>query len=55
MKNVLANAGDLGLTPLLKDPLEKELATQSSFLAWSIPMDSGAWGGKGLQPMGSQE
>ena len=26
-----------------KDPLEKEMATHSSILAWEIPMDRGAW------------
>ena len=26
-----------------KGPLEKEMATQSSILAWRIPMDRGAW------------
>ena len=26
-----------------EDPLEKEMATQSSTLAWQIPMDGGAW------------
>ena len=26
-----------------KDPLEKDMATQSSILAWRIPMDRGAW------------
>ena len=26
-----------------EDPLEKELATHSSVLAWRIPMDRGAW------------
>ena len=26
-----------------KDPLEKEMATQSSILAWRIPMNGGAW------------
>ena len=26
-----------------EDPLEKEKATHSSFLAWEIPMDRGAW------------
>ena len=25
------------------DPLEKGMATHSSILAWSIPMDRGAW------------
>ena len=26
-----------------EDPLEKEMATHSSILAWEIPMDRGAW------------
>ena len=26
-----------------KDPLEKGMATHSSILDWSIPMDRGAW------------
>ena len=26
-----------------EDPLEKEMATHSSVLAWEIPMDRGAW------------
>ena len=26
-----------------KDPLEKGMATDSSVLAWGIPMDRGAW------------
>ena len=26
-----------------KDPLEQEIATHSSILAWEIPMDRGAW------------
>ena len=26
-----------------EDPLEKEMATQSSILAWKNPMDRGAW------------
>ena len=26
-----------------EDPLEEEMATHSSFLAWEIPMDRGAW------------
>ena len=26
-----------------EDPLEKEMATHSSTLAWRIPMDGGAW------------
>ena len=27
----------------LEDPLEEGMATQSSILAWIIPMDRGAW------------
>ena len=35
-----------------EDPLEKEMATHSSILAWEIPwIEEPA----GLQPMGSQE
>ena len=26
-----------------EDPLEEEMATSSSILAWRIPMDRGAW------------
>ena len=26
-----------------EDPLEKEIVTHSSILAWRIPMDGGAW------------
>ena len=26
-----------------KEPLEKEMATHSSILAWRIPMDGGTW------------
>ena len=31
------NAGDLGSIPGSEDPLEKEMATHSSILAWKIP------------------
>ena len=31
------NAGDPGLIPGQEDPLEKEMATHSSTLAWTIP------------------
>ena len=31
------NAGDLGSIPGSEDPLEKEMATHSSILAWRIP------------------
>ena len=36
------NAGDLGSLDW-EDPLEEEMATYSSILAWRIPMDRGAW------------
>ena len=39
-KNLPANAGqsgDVGSRPGLEDPLEKEMATHSSILSWSIP------------------
>ena len=45
VKNQPANAGDIrdvGI-PGREDPLEKEMATHSSVLAWRIPMDTGAW------------
>ena len=35
-KNLPANAGDKGLIPRSKDPLEKEMATHSSIFAWEI-------------------
>ena len=38
-KESACNAGDLSW----EDPLEKEMATHSSILAWRIPMDGGAW------------
>ena len=46
------NAGDLGLILGQEDPLEKEMATHCSILAWRIPWteESGR-----LQSMGSQE
>ena len=52
VKNPLANAGDV-VQPLgQKDPLEKEMATYSSMLAWEIQWteESGR-----LQSMGSQK
>ena len=33
----LSNAGNWVLSLGMEDPLEKELATHSSFLAWEIP------------------
>ena len=37
------NVGDLGSFLGWEDPLENEMATHSSILAWRIPMDRGAW------------
>ena len=45
------NAGDLGSIPGLGDPLEKEMATHSSTLAWKIQWREEPCG---LQSMGSQ-
>ena len=45
IKNLPANAGDTGgvdSIPGQEDPLEKEMATHSSILAWEIPW-AGAW------------
>ena len=35
-KESTSNAGDTGLIPGSEDPLEKEMATPSSILAWEI-------------------
>ena len=46
VQNPPANAGDIrdaGSIPGSGRSLEKEMATYSSFLAWRIPMDRGAW------------
>ena len=51
IKNLPANAGDLGSIPGLEDPLEKEMATHSSILAWEIPWTEEPGG---LQCMGLQ-
>ena len=37
VKNPLANVGDAGSILGEEDPLEKEMATCSSILAWKIP------------------
>ena len=37
VKNPPANAGEVGLIPGSERPLEKEMATHSSVLAWEIP------------------
>ena len=51
VKASACSAGDLGSIPDWEDPLEKEMATHSSILAWRIPWmeDPG-----GLQSMGSK-
>ena len=41
VKNLPANAEDMGSIPGWEDPLEKEMATHSNILAWRIP-----WTGK---------
>ena len=46
-----SNAGDLGLILGREDPLEKEMATHSSILAWRIPWTEEPGG---LKSMGSQ-
>ena len=45
VKNLHANARvtrGTGLTPGWEDPLEEDMGTHSSILAWRIPMDRGA-------------
>ena len=54
VKNVPAkagNAGNTGSVPGWEDPLEKEMATHSSVLAWKTPWTAETGG---LQSMGSQ-
>ena len=51
VKNPLTSAGDMDLPPGWEDPLEKELETHSSVLAWKIPWTEEP--GQ-LQSMGSQ-
>ena len=50
-KKSTCNAGDLGSLPSWEDPLEEDMATHSSILAWET-----AWAEEpgGLQSMGSQ-
>ena len=36
VKNLPANAGDMGSIPESEDPLEKEMAIHSSILVWEI-------------------
>ena len=43
VKNLSANAGDVGSIPGSQDPLEKEIATYSSILTWRIPWAERVW------------
>ena len=51
-KESACNAGDAGSIPGREDPLEKEMATHSSILAWEIQWTEEPGG---LQSMGLQE
>ena len=51
-KNPPANAGDAVQSLRWEDPLEKEMATHSSILAWKIPRTEEPGG---LQSLGSQK
>ena len=42
-KESTCNAGDLGSIPELGNPLEEDMATHSSILAWRTPMNREAW------------
>ena len=52
VKNPPANAGDVGSSLGWEDPLEREMVTHSSILAWEIPWTEEPGG---LQSMGSQK
>ena len=52
VKNLSANAGDVGSIPGQEDPLDKEMATHSSILAWKTPWTEEPGG---LQSMESQK
>ena len=42
-KSYVCSMRDLGSVLGWEDPLEEEMATHSSILAWRIPMDRRAW------------
>ena len=51
VKNCLPiNAGDAGSVPGWEDPLEKEMATHSSVLAWRIPWTEEPGGPQSMGP-----
>ena len=52
LMNLPANEGDVSLIPRLEDPLEKEMATNSSIQAWEIPWTAEP---EELQSMGLQK
>ena len=49
VKNLPANAGDVGSIPGSRRSLEKEMTAHSSVLAWEIPWREEPWG---LQSIG---
>ena len=53
VKNAPANAGDAGLILGWEDPLEKEMATHPSILAWEIPWTERSLAG--YSPWGRKE
>ena len=55
-ENLPANAGDLDWSLSREDPLEKEMTTHSSILAWKIPWteEPGGLLSIGLQRVGVQ-
>ena len=56
-KEFACSAGDLGLTLGWEDPLEKEMATHSSIIAWKISWteEPGELQSKGPQRVGTTE
>ena len=54
IKNLPANARDMGLIPGQEDPLEEEMATHSTILAWKISQteETGGLQSTGLQRVG---
>ena len=42
-KESACNVGDWVWSLCWEDPLEEDMATHSSILAWRIPMDRGTW------------
>ena len=51
VKNLPASSGDAGSILGQEDPLEKEMTTHSSILAWETPLTKEP---RGLQSTGSQ-